>query len=309
MKNISKYLLIFIILIIPEQSCADPIDVSVTQVFNLDKDGNGEIISITKMYFNKTSDWNENDILNIPILYDSYSLENFTVLNFSYNTYYERINNMPYKKTPQISPAGDVLYHNHYNTQYKIKYTNNLKENQNILNLLTKIKVNNLSHTSYDYRQFVMEKKDISNEGGSPNLTFKSFNIIVNLPNEPNYWSTLVDVSPRYNYRSISGRGETFEWNYNSLYNSTDFISLDYEIHRDVIKDDLDNATKISVEYAKRAEDLGKIAVIVGLIPIFWEIFKYLYSKIKLSTKETKEIKYKKDIENIIQELIKHKIK
>jgi hypothetical protein len=96
----------------------------------------------------------------------------------------------------------------------------------------------------------------------------ESFILKVNLPNDPYYWEEILDTFPKDDYRASFGRGYTAEWWFKAGSSYTSPIIIDYKIHPDTIRRDLDNSTMTSLEYAKKADFWGYIALVIAIISI-----------------------------------------
>lgn len=104
--------------------------------------------------------------------------------------------------------------------------------------------------------------------------------LIVNLPQDPYHWSDSVAAYPSYDYiESNSGR-TSMVWDFKNLIQNNininqRIITISYKLHEDEIKKDLENATFISLaysnqslEYARKADYWGEIALIIAIVSI-----------------------------------------
>lgn len=281
-KTISLYFIIFFtinILISPSARAQENdfpnLSISSTYTFSLDLDGNCELYTIIRIK-NLDDDflWKQNKFLQIPIVVTSFSKEqpNLTFLTLSDSSINYSIVNY------EVFTLNDNTYVHAFNIKFFPSEA--IFEKEKKATLRAKIKIKGMSSTVEDYNKLILQSwilpKDI------PIFKeYSSFIVRVNLPNNPYYWTEILDATPKYDYRSVFGRGESIEWWYNGTETRTDLILIDYRIHYDPLKKDLDNATITSLDYAEKADRWGFIALIIAIVSFPWEkIIKWLIEKI-----------------------------
>jgi len=256
---------------------------SSTYIFSLDLDGNCELYTIVRIK-NLDDDyiWKENHYLRIPIIITSFSEErpNVTSVTFLDSEIYYKI--VDY----EVFPQEDHTYIHAYYIEFYPPATGVFNKDK-IATLRTINKFNGSSSKVKDYNKFILQSwilpRDIP--------TFKEYTdfiIRVNLPNDPYYWTEVLDTMPKYNHRSPYGRGESLEWWYNGTNKRTDLIIIDYRIHSDPLKLEIDSATQqslnisqesynisiISKDISKKSYWISILAFLLGIIALKSEIYK-----------------------------------
>ena len=114
----------------------------------------------------------------------------------------------------------------------------------------------------------------------TPKGNYSKNRLIVNLPQDTYHWSDSVFAYPNYDYIEFNNGRTSMAWDLKKLMQDNNninqkIISLSYKIHENEIKKDLENATftslaysNQSLEYAKKADYWGKIALIIAIISI-----------------------------------------
>ncbi len=233
--------------------------------FSLDMEGNGELVTIIRyVILDDNFEWRSETPLEIPMQITSFSKEKANLTEVSVGDNYNLKSSIRnYTISP---PQSDSTYVHEYVIEVSPKsgYFHFLK-NQ-IVTIRTKTKINQISSTVGDYGKFVYYIP--KNFQYFSNSFIQSFIIRVNLPNDPYYWDEILDTFPKYDYRTSFGRGESVEWYYKPNSNWMSPIIINFKIHPDPIKLDLDKATMKSLEYAKKADFWGFIALIIAIISI-----------------------------------------
>ena len=242
-----------------------------TYAFSLDLDGNGELLTTTRyQYMDDNFDWYSNTQLEIPIQITSFSKEkpNLTEVSVGGNSL---IFNYFIRNYTISTIQDDSTYIHKYSIEVLPKnsyYVSFFKDQ--LMTIKTRTEINQLSSKTGDYGKFVFY---FNPENFSPFI--QSIIIKVNLPNDPYYWEEILDTHPKDDFRSSFGRGHTVEWWYKAGSNYRSPIIIDYKIHPDQTKRDLDKATKNSLM-------LGYFALLIALISIRSEIFSiinWIYKK------------------------------
>jgi hypothetical protein len=227
-----------------------------TYTFSLDLDGNGELVTIIRYQnLDDNFEWDSSTPLEIPIRITSFSKEKANLTEVSVGDNYTSYNYSIRNYT--ISPKNsDSTYIHEYVIAVSPKsgqYTTFLK-NQ-LLTIRTRTKIIQISSNTGDYSKFIFYLLPF------PNKNVQSLIIKVNLPNDPYYWEEILDTFPKYDYRTSFGRGESIEWWYNENSNIMSPFLIDYKIHPDPMKLDLDKATMNSLY-------LGILALAIAIISI-----------------------------------------
>ena len=231
------------------------LSISATYIFSLDLDGNCELYTIVRIK-NLDDDyiWKENQYLRIPIVITSFSEErpNVTSVTFLDSEVYYKVANY------EVFPLEDHTYIHAYYIEF-YPPTTGVFNKEKIATLRTINKFNGSSSKVKDYNKFILQSWILPK--GIP--TFKEYTdfiIRVNLPNDPYYWTEVLDTMPKYNYRSTFGRGESLEWWYSGTENRTDLILIDYRIHSDPLKQEIDRATQQSLNISEKSYNISVIS-------------------------------------------------
>lgn len=245
---------------------------SVTFTYSLDANGNCEIFSIHRVEnidFNTT--WTPQMSLSIPITAVSYSDEQPEVtmvkvgdVDFPYSV-------KEYKR--KTLHGSDSFLHNFYIEVYPSSPQTLYKDNK--VTIRTKSIINNSTLKYKDYNKFTIPGMYLP-MGESPFEKIEHFIVRVNLPNDPYYMSEILDTSPPYDFRNSYGRGESLEWRYRGNENHTKQILIDYRIHPDPLKQELDKATKQSLYISNIslliATVMGFVSILLGVLSILLTI-------------------------------------
>lgn len=241
-----------------------------TNTFSLDLDGNGELVTIMR-YQNLDNDFelNSSTTLDIPIRITSFSEEelNLTACRFGDNAIIEcSIRN--YTISPRQS---DSTYIHEYviELSYKNARGYNFLNNQ-IITIRITTKIDGISSDMGNYSKFIYNILPITNKN------VQSYIIRVNLPNDPYYWTEILDTYPTYEYRGSFGNGQSVEWRYAKNSNIFSPILIDYRVHPDPIRKELDD---LSV----RSYFITVIAFVLGIIAIrkdIKELWQWLKQKL-----------------------------
>lgn len=254
------------------------ISISVTYTFSLDSDGNAELDTIIRIK-NLEHDffWAPNETLQFPIVMTSYSKEQPKLTMFTFG---EDVPNYNITEYQIHHKKNEDTYTHAFYIDFSPKPSGIFTKGATAT-LRIKLRIKKLAKKvgDSDYRvtlQSWMLPKNLP--------IFKEYTdvlIKVNLPNDPYYWDEILDAKPKYDYRTTFGRGESVEWWYKEDKDRTDLIFIDYRIHPDPLKKDLDNATITSLDYAERADTWGLIALIIAIVSLPWKkIQKWLIEKI-----------------------------
>lgn len=233
------------------------ISISATYTFSLDLDGNGELVTIMR-YQNLDDDnfeWQSSTPLEIPIQINSFSEEKANLTEVLVG---DDPNNNHSIRNYTISHNSDSTYTHEYVIEVSPKNGRYTPINKtDIITIRTRSKINQISSNMGNYSKFIFYLLPF------PNKKVQSLIIRVNLPNDPYYWEEIFDTFPKYDYRTSFGRGESVEWWYNGNYDNSlsSAILIDYKIHPDLIKKDLDD---LSV----RSYIITVIALLLGIIAI-----------------------------------------
>ena len=231
---------------------------SSTFIYSLDVDGNCEVYTINRFEnIDKDYNWTQKYGLGIPIAASSFLDEqpNVTMATLGdidvYYDVYDYINviqpDQSYIHRYKISLYPPSTYYFHK------KYT---------ITIRTKSIINESSSRVHDYYKFTIPKHQIQKD--SPPFKYhKDFVIKVNLPNDPYYWSEVLDTIPKYDYRTSFGRGKSLEWWYKETDSVTGTIFIDYRIHPDPLKQELDNISRQSRDISERSLHISYIALFI----------------------------------------------
>ncbi len=236
-----------------------------THTFFLDSENNGELVTIIRYQImdDDVFDWHSYTPLEIPMRITSFSNETPTLMEVSVGDNYDSINYSirNYTITPRLS---DYTYVHEYVIEVSPKSNGYFPLSKNRLFFVSiATKINQISSkVEGDYGKFYYYMPKNFQPGT------QSFIIRVNLPNDPYYWEEILDTFPKDDYRTSFGRGESVEWRYKADSSYSGPILIRYKIHPDPIKRDLDNATMNSLEYAKKAEYWGNVALVIAIISI-----------------------------------------
>lgn len=267
-KVINSYFILFsalVLLMAPsangQENYIPNLSSSSTYSFNLDSDGNCVLYIIMRIKNIDDNLFFYNTSIGIPINITSFSKEQPNVtsvvfgelpLNYSVNDY-------------EVTSFEDNSYLHSFILEYdQVSFKFN---KYGIVTLRAKIKIHGASSNDNGYYKFALRSWDLPRD--LPYFKeYSDFIVRVNLPNDPYFWAENLDTIPKYDYRSIFGRGESMEWWYDGTETHTDSIYIDYLIHPDPLKKALDNATVSSLKYAEKAEFLGNIALLIAIISI-----------------------------------------
>ena len=247
-------------------------NVSISAMYTYSIDLNGDCILINTISLENLEDnftWQPNIVMTIPIKVTSFSKEPPNVTEVSIGDNYKDIN---YEVDQYyLIPRSDSTYIHEYPVKIFPNGTFNFLSGH-LITIRIKSNIKKISMDAGDYHKFIIYDMPLSTDL-PPFKEYKDFTIRVNLPNDPYYWDELISANPIYTYRTPYGRGESVEWIYKENEKKTDVITIYYRIHPDPIKEALDNATISSLEYAKKAEYLGNIALVIAILSIpsvFW---------------------------------------
>lgn len=245
--------------------------------FSLDTEGNGELVTIIR-YDNLGDNFTlrSDTPLEIPMQITSFSKEKLNLTEVSVGDNYNI--NYPIRNYT-ISPVqSDSTYIHEYVIEVSPQSSEYFLFRKNAIKTIrTRTKINQISSNVGDHSKFILYPVPFPKN-------FQSIIIRVNLPNNPYYWEEILDTYPKYDYRTSFGRGESIEWSYNENSNMINPILIDYRIHPDQTKLDLDKATMNSLEYAKKADFWGSIALIIAIISI-----PGIYSRVQVLIGKFKE--------------------
>lgn len=234
-------------------------DTYTTYTFSLDMEGNGELVTMTN-YVNVDDnfEWRSDTPLEIPIQITTFSKEKANLTEVSVGDNYNYNSSI---RNYTISPLqSDSTYIHEYVIEVSPKSSVSPFLKNQILSISTKTKINQISSKVKNYNKFVYYIP--KNFQYFPNSSFiQSFIIRVNLPNDPYYWEEILDTFPKYDYRTSFGRGESVEWYYKPNSNYLSPIIINFKIHPDPIKKDLDD---LSV----RSFWITVVALVLGIIAI-----------------------------------------
>lgn len=247
---------------------------SSTYSFNLDSDGNC-VLNIIMRFKNLDDDLFFNASVGIPINVTSFSKEQPNVTSFVFGELPMNGRVIDYK----VISFEDNSYLHSFNLESDRVYFRWNK--YGIVTLRAKIKINGASSKDNGYYKFALRSWILPRD--IPYFEeYSDFIVRVNLPNDPYNWTENLDTIPKYDYRSVYGRGESMEWWYDGTETHTDSIYIDYRIHPDPLKKALDNATVSSLKYAEKAEYLGNIALLIAIISLIISIPSIILSSREL---------------------------
>ena len=269
------------------------VSVSSTCIYSLNVDGNCELYYlITYENIDYDYEWKPDIRFTIPFLITMSSISegqpNVTEVifndvittNFDVDFYPELLNNQTYKHSCFIafSPPNNFTFDNGSSFTIKIK-----------------IEFNNASSKVVDYYKFHIFPQNIKPNPFMPIKNVESYVIRVNLPNDNYYWTEVLHTTPQYDYRIPFGRGESLEWMYYSFDYETRDTIIEYRIHPDPLRQELDKVARDSHTYSIISVILGIIALFIALkeylIKVVWIIINYIQNVINKRNKRTKDKK------------------
>jgi len=283
--------LVGIISILPTIEADQNFSISQTSIYSLDIYGNCELLIISRVK-NIGDDFvlQPNMYLSIPVSAVSYSDE------------------QPKVTMVTVGDVNAKFYIKYYNVTY-LPGTNSFRHDFNIeiyppcpTNFSKNIMITyraksiiNKSTSEFEYHnRFTIPSMDLP-IGEPPFENLEHFTIRVNLPNNPYYWVETLDTKAQYDFRSPFGRGESLEWWYDGNDKKTNIIYLDYRIHPDPLRQELDKATKQSRDISDKSLIISLIALGIAIkdkrkklhwvVGRIWKIFKEVTYRIIEKTK------------------------
>jgi len=239
------------------------LSISSTCIYSLDVDGTCELYYITT-YSNIDRDyeWSSSSHLIGPflIIIKSFSDERPNVTSVIFDDVVaiyidewfapELQNDQTYKHSGYIAfaPPNDFTFYEGSSVTIRMK-----------------IEINNASSEVNDYCKFPIIYQDLVPNTLAPIKNAENFVVRVNLPNDDYYWSEVLHTTPKYDYRTPFGRGESLEWLYGSTDRRTNNTTIDYRIHPDPLKQELDSVSRQSLDYSEKSLCISYIALSITI--------------------------------------------
>ena len=229
------------------------VSTSSTFIYSLDLDGNCElftIVTIENIDHNYT--WTQDTSFNFPISIISFSDEQPTLTNVTIQNIDTKYNIVNYR----VTRARDQYKQDYYVAVFP-PFARAFNKND-IATITTKNRINNSSRKIGDFYRFIISDIAI---GHSKNFVIKAI-----LPNNPYYWVELLHTTEKFDYHISIGGGKSLEWYYKKGDSYTKFVMIDYKIHPDPLKQELDNATKQSRDISEQSLHISHIALLISIV-------------------------------------------